>query len=208
MRMKLEKPAQDFFLRKVEYDEARQRQLLAEVLDLAVGNLEKASQDHSVADANNAIARCCQFVRVEAAEYFACFKHPAFSVEEEWRLCHVTGPTEEAHVLYREGAYGLTPYVELDPSPMAGVNANRLPIARITHSPTKDPTNVRFALSKMLRSKGYAFVEIAAINIASSRWALTTRSKTDARKRRVACLLAPFNADVTAITKSMRVNFG
>ncbi len=161
MRMKLERPAQDFFLRKIEYEEAAQRQLLTEVLDLAVGHLEKASQGHSAADANNAIARCCQFVRVEAAEYFACFKHPAFSVEEEWRLCHVTGPTEEAHVLYREGAYGLTPYVELDPSPMAGVNANRLPIARITHSPTKDPTNVRFVLSKMVRSKGYAFVEIA-----------------------------------------------
>lgn len=165
MRANLEKPGQDFFLRKVEYDEPAQRQLLAEVLDLTAGHLEKETQDYSAADANNAIARCCQFVRVEAAEYFACFKHPAFSVEEEWRLCHVTGPTEEAHVLYREGAFGLTPYVEIDPSPMAGVNANRLPIARITHSPTKDPTNVRFALSKMLRSKGYAFVEIAGSNL-------------------------------------------
>lgn len=43
MRIRLERPAQDFFLRKVEYEEAGQRQLLAEVLDLAAGQLEKAS---------------------------------------------------------------------------------------------------------------------------------------------------------------------
>ena len=161
MRMGRDKPGQDFILRKVEYEEAAQRQLLAEVLDLTAGHLEKSTEGHSVADGNNAIARCCQFIRAEAAEYLACFKHPAFSVEEEWRLCHVTGPSEETHVLFREGAYGLTPYVELDPSPMAGVNTNRIPISRITHSPTKDATNVRFALSKLLRSTGYSFVEIS-----------------------------------------------
>lgn len=161
MRVRLDHPGQDFFLRKVEYEEAAQRQLLAEVLDLASSHLEEITKGHSVKEANNAIARCCQFVRVETAEYFACFKHPAFSVEEEWRLCHVTGPSEEGHVLYREGPYGLTPFVHLDLSPMAGVNAHRLPISRITHGPTKDPANVRFALSKMLRSKGYAFVEVA-----------------------------------------------
>lgn len=161
MRVRLEKPGHDFVLRKVEYDEAMQRRLLSEIIDLATDHLEIAARGHSVSDANNAIAQCCQFVRAEAADYFACFKHPAFSVEEEWRIWHITMPHKESHVLYREGAYGLTPYVALDPSPMAGISANRLPIEKITHSPARDPENVRLALSKMLRSKGYASVEIA-----------------------------------------------
>lgn len=70
-------------------------------------------------------------------------------------------PGEEDHVLFRDGQFGLTPYVCLDVSPMAGVNHNRLPLARITHGPVPNPGNVRFALDKLLRSKNYAFVEIA-----------------------------------------------
>jgi hypothetical protein len=154
-------PTQDFVLRKVVYDELVQRRLTAEVLELAVLNLKEATKGVSLADANNLIARCCQFVRAETAEYLMSFKHPAFSVEEEWRLCHIVSPGGEEHVLFRDGPYGLTPYVCLDPSPMAGVNANKLPLARITHGPTQDPSNVRFALNKLLRAKGYAFVEIS-----------------------------------------------
>lgn len=154
-------PSQDFMLRKVLYEEKLQRQLLSEVLSVAAETLHAATKGVSVADANNLIARCCQFVRAESADYLICFKHPAFSVEEEWRLCHVVGPGEDDHVLFRDGAYGLTPYVSLDPSPMAGVHMDRLPLARITHGPVSDPRNVRFALEKLLRTKGYAFAEVS-----------------------------------------------
>ena len=154
-------PTQDFILRKVVYNEELQKKLIAEVLDIASGLLVDVTRGVSVADASNLIARCCQFVRVEVADYLFCFKHPAFSVEEEWRLCHVVSPGEEDHVLFRDGLYGLTPYVCLDPSPMAGVNHNKLPLARITHGPVPDPSNARFALNKLLRAKDYAFVEVA-----------------------------------------------
>ena len=152
---------QDFFLRKVVYDEELQKKLIAEVLNLTSLVLSEATQAVSVADANNLIARCCQFVRSEVADYLFCFKHPAFAVEEEWRLCHIVSPGGEEHVLFRDGPYGLTPYVSLDPSPMAGVHHNKLPLVRITHGPVPDPSNVRFAINKLLRAKGYAFVEIA-----------------------------------------------
>lgn len=154
-------PAHDFVLRKVVYNEELQKKLIAEVLDLTSVILSEATQAVSVADANNLIARCCQFVRSEVADYLFCFKHPAFAVEEEWRLCHIVSLGEEAHVLFRDGPYGLTPYVCLDPSPMAGVHHNKLPLARITHGPVPDPSNVRFALNKLLRAKDYAFVEVA-----------------------------------------------
>ncbi|MDP3820963.1 MAG: DUF2971 domain-containing protein [Burkholderiales bacterium] len=154
-------PTQDFVLRKVVYDEGLQKKLIAEVLDLTSTILSDATQGVSVADANNLIARCCQFVRSEVADYVLCFKHPAFAVEEEWRLCHIVSSHEESDVLFRDGPYGLTPYVCLDPSPMAGVNHNRLPLARITHGPVSDPSNVRFALNKLLRAQEYTFVEVA-----------------------------------------------
>ncbi|MFZ4535945.1 DUF2971 domain-containing protein [Propionivibrio sp.] len=152
---------QNFLLRKVIYNEDIQKRLISEVLELTVQILDEATQDISVADANNLIARCCHFVRSEVADYLFCFKHSAFAVEEEWRLCHIVSPGEEDHVQFRDGPYGLTPYVCLDPSPMAGVNNNKLPLARITHGPVPDPSNVRFALNKLLRAKEYAFVEIA-----------------------------------------------
>lgn len=156
---KLER-TQDFILRKVIYDEDLHRELLGEVVDLAAAALTEATQDLSVSDANNLIARCCRFVRAEASDYLVSFKHPAFAVEEEWRVCHLVGPGEDDHVQSRDGPYGLTPYVSLDPSPMAGVHRDRLPLARITHGPVADPSNVRFALSKLLKTRGYSFAEV------------------------------------------------
>ena len=152
---------QDFMLRRVVYDVARQRSLLTEVLDAAIQILGPATQGVSVDDANSLIARCCQFVRNETADYLISFKHPAFEIEQEWRLCHIVSPGVEGHVKFREGQFGLTPYVCLDISPMAGVNHNKLPLHRITHGPVPNPDNVRFALNKLLRSLNYAFVEIA-----------------------------------------------
>lgn len=153
--------AQDFVLRQVVYEVDRQTALLSEVIDKTTEILTAGTSGASVADANNVIARCCQFVRAEVADYLISFKHPAFAVEEEWRLCHVVSPGEDDHVLFRDGQYGLTPYACLDISPMAGVNHNKLPLARITHGPVPNPDNVRFALNKLLRAKNYAFVQVA-----------------------------------------------
>jgi hypothetical protein len=150
----------DFFLRKVLYDEATQRLLISEILDQTTSVLGVASRGMTVEQANNLIARCCQFVRVEVAEYFICFKHPAFEVEQEWRVCHVVSPQEEAAVAFRDGPYGLTPYVVLDPSPSAGVFNGKIPLAQITHGPTTDPANVRYALRKLLRMKSYAHTDV------------------------------------------------
>lgn len=152
---------QDFVLRRVVYDVAQQRSLLAEVVDAATSVLGSGTQGASVAEANNLIARCCQFVRAETADYLLSFKHPAFEIEQEWRLCHIVSSGEEDHVKFREGPFGLTPYVCLDISPMAGVNHNKLPLSRVTHGPVPNPENVRFALNKLLRSLNYAFVDVA-----------------------------------------------
>lgn len=152
---------QDFVLRRVVYDVDQQRNLLAAVIDGAIAVLASATQGVDVDEANNVIARCCQFVRAETADYLLSFKHPAFEIEQEWRLCHVVSTGEDGHLKFREGPFGLTPYVCLDVTPMAGVNHNKLPLSRVTHGPVPNPENVRFALNKLLRSLNYAFVEVA-----------------------------------------------
>lgn len=153
--------AQDFVLRRVIYDVQEQRGLLAEVLDGAIKVLEAGAGGASVAEANNVIARFRHFLRVEVADYLVSFKHPAFAIEKEWRLCHIVAPGDEEPVSFRDGEFGLTPYVCLDVSPMAGLYHNRLPLARITHGPVTNPENVRFAISRLLKSNDCNFVEIA-----------------------------------------------
>jgi hypothetical protein len=154
-------PIQDFVLRKVIYDEVEQKRLICEVIDSTVQALDEATEGATIEESNSLIARCCGFVRDNVADYLVSFKHPAFDVENEWRLCHIVSRSQEDHVLFRDGPYGLTPYVCLDPSPMAGVNHNRLPISRITHGPVSDPANACFALEKLLRAKRYPFVSVA-----------------------------------------------
>ncbi|WP_440972620.1 DUF2971 domain-containing protein [Pseudomonas koreensis] len=153
--------SQDFVLRKVIYQEEKQRVLLSQVLDSTVAALAEAAKDAKVEEANLLIARACSFVRSHIADYLLCFKHPAFEYENEWRLCHVVERGSQEHVQFRDGPYGLTPYVCLDPSPEVGIYANQLPISRITHGPVSDPENARYALDMLIRFSKYPFVEVA-----------------------------------------------
>lgn len=154
-------PIQDFILRKVLYNEREQKNLISEVIDSTVQVLAEATEGSTIEESGNLIASCCQFVRASIADYLIFFKHPAFDVENEWRLCHIVSSNQQDHVEFRDGPYGLTPYVELDISPMAGVHTNQLPISHITHGPVSNPTNARFALRTLLKAKKYSSVSVA-----------------------------------------------
>lgn len=154
-------PSQDLILTKVIYDPATQTALIAEVVDSAVRELKFIlEEDSTVESANTLIASCCQFVRSNIADYLLSFKHPAFAAESEWRLCLTPRSIDEVQLRFRDGPYGLTPYVEIDPTPMAGVLTNKLPLASITHGPVPEPSNTRFALNALLHSNGYHFVAV------------------------------------------------
>lgn len=157
-------PNQDFYLRKVLYDRNTQRSMIAEVLDLATAALEKKFEDSSVGEANLAIASCCQFVRAELADCFMCFKDEAFAVEKEWRICAIFDDRDRPDINFRNGAYGITPYVRLDISPQAGINAGKLPLKAMTVGPCIDPENRRIAISKLLRKQGYNSIKVNGSN--------------------------------------------
>ena len=155
----------DIWLCKVIYDEVLQREIITDILIRAISVIEKAQEKYPNENLEMIIARSCKFVRVEVFPYLACFKHRCFSVEKEWRVIHFTGPSDTAHVKFREGNYGLTPFVELDIKPTVGAYSNRLPLRIITVGPTSDPKNTKYALELLLKNGDYFMPEIVGSNL-------------------------------------------
>lgn len=159
-------PNQDLVLTKVIYNPAQQADLIAQVIDSTLGELKALLTNESTIESSNfLIALCCQFVRAQVADYLVSFKHPAFEVEQEWRLCLTPRPSDEIEVRFREGPYGLTPYIEIDPTPMVGHYKDRLPFGRLVHGPVPDPANTRFSLGMLLQSKGYHNVNLSGCEL-------------------------------------------
>lgn len=93
-----------------------------------------------------------------------CFKHPAYTEEQEWRVIQVgTAPTGKRAVEpnFRAGRRGIVEYVELE---LPGAN-DRLPMEVICYGPTLDPTVTNRSLSLLCRGKGYDKVRIAKSNV-------------------------------------------
>lgn len=83
-------------------------------------------------------------------------KHYTFSEENEYRFIYQPGSTDlELQVKYRDGQFGLTPYVEID-----FLEKGKLPITSITIGPCEDIESEHRALDHLLFNNGYENVEI------------------------------------------------
>lgn len=147
-------PERSFFLRKVNYNVQQQNEILTELLEGAVSVLKTYEESM---DSATVIIKICDILRFTLLNYICTFKHPAFEAEQEWRIVHLAIPDECDYILFRDGQFGLTPYIELELKNEVG---DRLPLVRITHSPTSNAENVRFALNSLVRAKGYDEVQI------------------------------------------------
>ncbi|MNO83586.1 hypothetical protein D3C76_749010 [compost metagenome] len=139
---------QNIHMRKVLYDERKQKELIS----LAVKTLsEKLRSISGNGCSIDVIAAACRGLRMALVEMTIFFKHPAYEVEHEWRILHF--PSNESGLKFRDGPFGLTPYVELDISASNGVYANTIPLCSITASPSKNTDNSCSALKKMIHVK-------------------------------------------------------
>ncbi|WP_421205984.1 DUF2971 domain-containing protein [Aeromonas sp. 601027] len=156
------KPARDasnnFMVRKVIYEDTEQRRLLEEVIDKTIAVLLDITNGFTQDNAHGSIIACCKFASDEVAEYLTYFKHPVFEAEHEWRLLHM--PHDDTGIKFRNGPYGITPYVCLDLRPMAGVHTSILPIESVRHGPTTNAKNTQYSLRKLLNMRSYSQVEI------------------------------------------------
>lgn len=87
----------------------------------------------------------------------ACtIKHHTFSEENEYRFIYQPGATGlELPVKYRDGQFGLTPYVEID-----FLEKGKLPITSITIGPCEDVESEHGIIDHLLFNCGYENVDI------------------------------------------------
>jgi hypothetical protein len=156
----------DFFLRKVVYDTAIQRQLVDDVINGVCSILKDTVDRHGEKQAYNVISKSYKLLSMQIAEFLFCFKSPTFVEEKEWRAVYISAVQDDlARIQFRVVAGGIVPYVELDLSPSVGPTAGKIPIEKIVHGPTLHPVLTKKALQLILRKIGYAFVEIAGSDI-------------------------------------------
>jgi hypothetical protein len=151
-----------YILTRVIYDVDVQRSLLQELLEKTIDVLYKAYHRQTDEEGLHYVPGFVGFIRGMAMRYLAYFKHPAFEVEHEWRMSHLGGPAARAHINFRNGQFGLTPYVLLSPGPgpVREDGSRVLPLCGVTHAPTSDTGGVRTALRLLLQRYGYE-VEIS-----------------------------------------------
>jgi hypothetical protein len=153
-------------LRKVIYDETMQRKLIGDTLDdfwMAL-SVVAPSFSSSTAKLGLAIGDFADAIAPFLDEYVACFKHPKFEVEKEWRLIQRVVPFKTAdpklvtvkHAEFRVARGMLVPYVEFD---VGEQDPNdrlwRLPLEQITIGPTRHPMQAENSLKQILNKHDY-----------------------------------------------------
>lgn len=146
-----------YLLLRVIYDETEQRKILADIIDSVITLLKKQGIKHS---SDTRIADACGFLNNVILDYLLIFKHPSFSVEKEWRLVTFLNSNNTEKINFRNGKYGLTPYTVITPRVFGGPWNEKLPISKITHGPTLEPSITRSALDLALDKYRYAFTEL------------------------------------------------
>lgn len=147
-----DKPEPAFHLRKVIYDLKVQSELIRRTLEWTIVEIKRFSVGLPSDEIEHLVQGGSIKAQMHILEFLTMFKHSSFEAEHEWRLCHLTHNTTTSHIQFRDGQFGLTPFVELAPLNSA---SKKLPIDLITHAPTKDANNVRFALRALLRTSGF-----------------------------------------------------
>lgn len=169
-------PSGSVHMRKVVYDEQQQRDLatdaIATWLRTARELVTEGWEPHDLFRIGAAWALAQGML-----DYHLCFKHPAFSEEQEWRLIRLVNrtseikrmahelpsgnqlspvvsmyPPEDVDILFRPSAYGLTPYVEVPAVTSAG---DRVPMTALRQGPRAHADIALQSLALYMHSKGY-----------------------------------------------------
>jgi len=137
-------------LEKVIYDRNTARKVVSQLIFEADEFLH--TEEFGEIEAGYVIGTLSGLLNVAACS----IKHHTFSEENEYRFIHQSGSTNlERQVKYRNGQYGLTPYVEID-----FLENGKLPITSITIGPCEDTESERRILEHLLFNKGYNNVDI------------------------------------------------
>ena len=137
------------FLRKVIYDPEIQESLVNDYLDRTIQAVKAVPN----ADPRFSAAMAGMQAASPLLDMVYCFKHPAFSEENEWRVNRVTAKhTEPEDIRFRSAASGFSPYRVT--SVFDSVDGKRsFPLRQIHFGPKLDPTAIKSAISSLLQAE-------------------------------------------------------
>jgi hypothetical protein len=150
--------------------EARARDLFARLaapLDGLLAQCEIAEHEHdgSTADAFKRLTTAIKSLAANAViRIVAAMKHPAFVEEKEWRLCMAVYPPPSC-LKARSTPGGLVPYLELRSSDSRESSSKRLPLEGVIVGPSPRQDSNAGAIVALLRSSGYAKVDVAKSDV-------------------------------------------
>ena len=145
-------------LRKVIYSPHVQTAIIRDWAR-ALARLARAARTHS--KTGSAVERFRMFewyFERFLSECLNCFKDPAYTAEQEWRLIQfgAWGGRDIGKAEFRTSGSRVVPYVELDVTPRDGPYKGKLPVKIIRFGPTLDPRVTGRSLQLFCTARGYA----------------------------------------------------
>lgn len=148
--------------RKVIYDLDTQRELIEGVLNSIVDAIQKLEDEFGVeslmSHADSIIPIMSRYSRAALAEYLYCFKSQHFHIEKEWRIICLGFNSYE--VKYRNGVYGITPYIEIPIAPSYTNHSGWLPLKYVTVGPTEYEELAISSLGGYLSKAGFVLIDL------------------------------------------------
>lgn len=153
-----------FFLSKVIYDDTVKRDIVSEVLDIAMQSVLVLSAKWPLNDIGHEVASLI----METVRWFLpLFKHGTFSEEREWRHVHVSYPDSRYiyPTSYRVHGDILLPYIELQLHDLIGPTARlierpSLPLSFVHVGPSPNSHLTRHSIIHFLSNHGYYNPEV------------------------------------------------
>jgi hypothetical protein len=149
-------------VRKVEYDEGRQRALVQQMVEEAL-----ASAHAAPAEAGGAAPRRPAVLRALMADLAllaAFFKHDSFREEREWRALCVADENDPA-IDFRAAAGIIVPFVSIPLQADEQGGRASMPIGRVVCGPTLQPTLSRRAVELLLKLRGFERFEVRSSRV-------------------------------------------
>ncbi len=142
------------YLRKVIYDEARQRELVQEYLKGVTDAVRVALASDNYAPIGDHRASLLMMAIQSANiiyDMLMCFKHPAFESENEWRLVRaIRGDLEPHWIHFRESSGELIPYRPMHIYDTVEGASPSFPVRSVGFGPTLEPGRTRSAISLLM----------------------------------------------------------
>jgi hypothetical protein len=149
-------------LRRVIYDKNVQNTLVKGLVDSVCDYFDEIYSKTELKDLQDILPYFASFLSLHLTEFALCFKHEAFSEENEIRLIYrYNSSKDERKLKFRAAKDRMVPYMEI---PLVSKNKQLpiIPLIEITYGPTMHKQLAKKALIQYLQQNSYQHVDVFA----------------------------------------------